>query len=61
MLAAAAAGCYYVAVAKLPAAGLSVAWALFALSRGVPVGRDAISLGPLAMAGLEQVDPSMTL
>lgn len=36
----------------LPAASLAIAWALFAVGEGMPIGQDAVSLGALTMHGL---------
>lgn len=36
----------------LPAAALAVSWALFAVSKGTPVGRDAVALGATALEGM---------
>lgn len=40
------------AAIRLPAAALSVNWALFAIAKGAPVGRDAEALGQPALEGL---------
>lgn len=37
---------------QLPAAASAIAWALFAISKGVPIGTDAAALGELAIDGL---------
>ena len=37
-------------------AAFAIAWALQALSKGLPVGPDAKALGPLAMNGLAQAE-----
>jgi hypothetical protein len=36
----------------IPSAALAIGWALFAVSRGTPVGPDAAALGPVALDGL---------
>ena len=40
------------AASGLPAASLAIAWALFAVGQGVPIGKDAVALGETAMVGL---------
>jgi len=42
------------AAARLPVASCAVAWALFAVGKGVPIGPDAAALGELTMRGLAQ-------
>jgi hypothetical protein len=51
-LAAAAAAVTGLLYEGMPAAACSLAWALFACSRGHPTGIDAEAVGPVAMAGL---------
>lgn len=51
-LAAAAAAATCLLHEGMPGAACSLAWALFACSRGNPAGVDAEALGPLTMAGL---------
>ena len=41
---------HYAAVG-LSCGGVAVAWALFAVSKGAPVGADAAMLGPVALDG----------
>jgi hypothetical protein len=41
---------------QAPAASLAVAWALFSLSRGKPVGVDAVSLGGATLAGIAKAE-----
>ena len=45
--------------ARLPVASLALSWALFAASKGTPVGADAVALGASTLAGLAYAEAAV--